>query len=113
MLIIAVVRSHKLEQLQCAIAEYNKTDPPTPWALVELERFDIAGIPISRIALVCDTAPPPEFEIPIEQIIQTPNYCPHCLELSKWTALNPNNRSGVCRKHQDRLKSRSKSRKKK
>lgn len=112
MIVIAVVRSHRLPQLKEAIANLNKTQSP-PWAIFELERDDIAGIPISRIALLCDSLPLDGYEIAIEGVIQEGRYCPTCLEQGKFNALPPHNKSGWCAKHQDKNPERTKRKRKK
>ncbi len=113
LIIITALRSYKLETLQQTIAEYNKTSPEQPWAMFELERFDIAGIPISRIALLCDEMPPAELSIPIEAVFETPQYCPYCFEQGQYTKLADRNKYGVCRKHQDKLQHRTQRKRKK
>ena len=100
MLIICVVRSHRLPLLQEAIAERNKVSP-TPWGIFELERLDIAGIPISRIALLCDEEPPPDKEIAIEAIIRD-RYCAECLRQGVFRRLQSHNVSGYCVLHTDK-----------
>jgi hypothetical protein len=100
MLVICAIRSHRLPLLQDAIAERNKVSP-VPWGIFELERFDIAGIPISRIALLCDELPPDDKEIAIEAIIRD-RYCVECLKQGKFHKLQRHNQSGWCARHQDR-----------
>lgn len=100
MLIICVVRSHRLPLLQEAIAERNKVSP-VPWGIFELERLDLAGIPVSRIALLCDEEPPPDCDIAIEAIIQD-KYCVECLKQGKFNRLQSHNLSGYCYPHREK-----------
>jgi hypothetical protein len=100
MLIVAVIRSDRLSLLQEAIAERNKVSP-TEWGIFELERFDIAGIAVSRIALLCDELPPEDKAIAIEAIIQD-RYCPECFKSGKFNRLPGQNKSGWCWEHQDK-----------
>ena len=100
MLIICSVRSHRLPLLQEAIAERNKISP-TPWGIFELQRFDIAGIPISRIALLCDEEPPPDKEIAIEAVIDQ-DYCAECLKSGTFKKLKSHNHRGYCFVHRDK-----------
>lgn len=107
MLVVCLVRSHRLSLLQEAITERNEhASKDNPWGLFELERFDIAGIPVSRIALLCDEEPPPDKEIAIEAVIQE-RYCPACFEKGKFNRLPAHNKSGWCAIHQDRNPERS------
>lgn len=85
MIHICLVRSHKLKPLQNAIAQLNKQLAPgdKPWGLIELERFDVSGMPISRIAFLCDGYPPKELDIPIEATFNDFDYCLDCFAQGK------------------------------
>ena len=100
MIIICSVHSHRLPLLQEAIVKRNKVSP-VPWGIFELERLDISGVPVSRIALLCDEEPPPDKEIAIEAIIRD-RYCAECLKQGVFNKLQKNNHSGWCYKHQDK-----------
>jgi hypothetical protein len=103
MIIICLVHSYRLRPLKEAIQERNKALPDTPpWSIVELMRFNIAGTPVSRIALLCDQPPPPFAEVAIEAVIDECRYCPICFAEGTFRQLPPQNKSGYCTQHQDR-----------
>lgn len=102
MIHIIVARSHKLPLLREAIAHYNQTNPPSPWGIFEIQRFDIVGIPISRCVFVCDSLPPEGIDVVIEETIPDVRYCPECLKRDIFKALPKHNKSGYCAVHQDK-----------
>ena len=93
MIIISLLRSYKLASFQELIAQVPD------WHFVEIERFDISGVPISRIALKCDEMPPPECELVIEGILDNKQYCQECIKENKFTPLQKHNKTGYCSKH--------------
>lgn len=99
----------KLESLISFVDNFNRErNPPDPWQIIELQRYDIVDIPIARFALICTEMPPPEFELFVEgYTAHIPQYCPYCLkEDGKLIPLAPQNRSGVCFRHSDRQEKR-------
>lgn len=86
MIHICIIPSYRLKSLRKCITLYNKQLNPNDqlWMLIELARFDFAGIPISRIAFLCDDQyPPEELEIPIEESFEDFNYCLSCFAEGK------------------------------
>lgn len=95
MIIICLIRSYKLAPLQELINHVPD------WSFVEIERFNISGVPISRIALKCTEKPPPECDLAIEAIIEDNHYCPTCLENGKFFRLHKGNTTGYCSNHRE------------
>ena len=107
MIIVFPLRIEKIDPLISSITSLNlERDFSVPWQLIELERFDISGIPIARVALVCTEMPLKvglewDFD-PIESLIpDTVRYCPECLKEDKFTTLPPHNKSGYCHHHRE------------
>lgn len=106
MIIIFPLRIEKIDPLISSIDSLNRErDFPVPWQLIELEQFDISGILIARVALVCTEMPLKvglewDFD-PIESLIPDTRYCPECLKEDKFTLLPPQNKSGYCSKHRE------------
>ena len=92
MLIILVTRSQYLSSLENAIV---------------LNELEIAGIPVYRMALLCDKQPPDNPNYTVEAIIQD-RYCPECFKSGKFNRLPGQNKSGWCWEHQDKNPARTK-----
>ena len=98
MLLICFLHQRRLEPLRAALAEQPED---SHWGLIELQRLEIGGIPVVRVALLCDSLPPPEWEIPIEAALDI-RYCPECAKEGLFSALPKHNRSGYCSRHVER-----------
>lgn len=107
MIIIFPLRIEKIDPLISSIDSLNRERAfPVPWQLIELEQFDVSGILIAYVALVCTEMPQKvglewDFD-PIETLAPDGvRYCPECLREDKFTPLPPHNKSGYCHKHRE------------
>jgi hypothetical protein len=104
---ILLIRSSRVEEFFAFLTQHNlaaEDEGQPPWAASVVGRFDIAGISITRLALISTEPPPEELEIPIEFSMPIPEarYCPECYANGELMRLPPQNRSGWCARHQDK-----------
>ena len=70
--------------------------------LVRLQDYSLSGIPLTRVALICDKQPEIKgINFSVEASISEAKYCVACLVLGKFTPLNIRNNSGYCLEHRE------------
>lgn len=110
---IILIRSSCVEEFFAFLTQHNlaaEDEGQPPWAASVVGRFDIAGISITRLALISTEPPPEELEIPIEFSMPIPEsrYCPECFGEGNFNPLHPHNKSGWCNKHREKNPERTK-----
>lgn len=74
-------------------------------SLIKLQEYSLSGIPLTRVALICDEPPKiikkKGINFSTEAIIPETRYCIACLVLGKFTPLNTRNNSGYCLEHRE------------
>lgn len=103
MILILSLRSEDFKVLKSSVQKIDNID--TNLNLVKLQDYFLSGIPLTRVALICDK--PPEIirkqgiNFSLEASIPETRYCVACLVLGKFTPLNSRNSSGYCLEHRE------------
>lgn len=100
MILILSLKSEDFEVLKSSVQKIDNN-----LNLVKLQDYFLSGIPLTRVALVCEACDKPpkikEINFSVEAIIPEKSYCIACLVLGKFTLLNSRNSSGYCLKHRE------------
>ena len=103
MLLILSLKSEDFEVLKSSVQKIDNID--TNSNLVKLQDYLLSGIPLTRVALICDKYPEiikkQGISFSTEAIIPETKYCIACLVLGKFTPLNTRNNSGYCLEHRE------------
>jgi hypothetical protein len=100
MILILSLKLEDFEVLKSSIQKIDNID--TNLSLVKLQDYSLLGIPLTRVALICDKQPEIKgINFSVEISIPETRYCVACLVLSKFTALNTRNKSGYCFEHRE------------
>lgn len=103
MLLILSLKSKDFEVLKSSVQKIDNID--TNSNLVKLQDYLLSGIPLTRVALICDKYPEiikkQGISFSTEAIIPETKYCIACLVLGKFTPLNTRNNSGYCLEHRE------------
>ena len=103
MLLILSLKSEDFEVLKSSVQKIDNID--TNSNLVKLQDYLLSGMPLTRVALICDKYPEiikkQGISFYTEASIPETKYCIACLVLGKFTPLNTRNNSGYCLEHRE------------
>ena len=103
MLLILSLKSEDFEVLKSSVQKIDNID--TNSNLVKLQDYLLSGMPLTRVALICDKYPEiikkQGISFYTEASIPEAKYCIACLVLGKFTPLNTRNNSGYCLEHRE------------
>ena len=103
MILILSLKSEDFEVLKSSVQKIDSID--TNLNLVKLQDYFLSGIPLTRVALICDKLPEiikkKGINFSVEASIPETRYCVACLVLGKFTLLNARNSSGYCLEHRE------------
>ena len=97
MILILSLKSEDFEVLKSSVQKID-----TNLNLVKLQDYSLSGIPLTRVALICDKQPEIKgINFSVEISIPETRYCAACLVLGKFTPLTIRNSSGYCLEHRE------------
>lgn len=103
MILVLSLKSEDFEVLKSSVQKIDNID--TNSNLVKLQDYFLSGIPLTRVALICDKYPEiikkQGISFYTEASIPETKYCIACLVLGKFTPLNTRNNSGYCLEHRE------------
>ena len=103
MILILSLKSEDFEVLKSSVQKIDNID--TNSNLVKLQDYLLSGMPLTRVALICDKYPEiikkQGISFYTEASIPETKYCIACLVLGKFTPLNTRNNSGYCLEHRE------------
>ena len=100
MILVLSLKSEDFEVLKSSVQKIDNID--TNSNLVRLQDYSLSGIPLTRVALICDKQPEIKgINFSVEASISEAKYCVACLVLGKFTPLNIRNNSGYCLEHRE------------
>ena len=104
MILILSLRSEDFRILKSSFQKLYIDNIDINLSLVKLQDYSLSGIPLTRVALICDKHKQPEIKginFSVEVSIPETRYCVACLALGKFTPLNSRNNSGYCLEHRE------------
>ena len=103
MILILSLKSEDFKTLKSSVQKIDNID--TNLNLIKLQDYSLSGVPLTRVALICDKHPEiikkKGINFSMEAIIPETKYCVACLVLDKFTPLNSRNSSGYCLEHRE------------
>ena len=103
MILVLSLKSEDFEVLKSSVQKIDNID--TNSNLVKLQDYLLSGMPLTRVALICDKYPEiikkQGISFYTEASIPETKYCIACLVLGKFTPLNIRNNSGYCLEHRE------------
>jgi hypothetical protein len=97
MILIVSLKSEDFKVLKSSVQKIDNN-----LSLVKLQDYSLSGIPLTRVALICDKQPEIKgINFSVEISIPETKYCDACLVLGEFTALNTRNKSGYCLEHRE------------
>ena len=106
MILIISLKPEDFEVLKSSVRKIDNIDNiDINLSLVKLQDYFLSGMPLTRVALICDKYPEiikkQGISFSTEASIPETKYCIACLFLGKFTPLNTRNNSGYCLEHRE------------
>ena len=102
MILILSLKSEDFKTLKSSIQKLYIDNIDINLSFVKLQDYSLSGIPLTRVALICDKQPEIKgINFSVEASIPETKYCVACLVLGKFTPLNIRNNSGYCLEHRE------------